>query len=107
MPSRAKSRRTNLESKAFKSEIIRLRGKRKSIVEIAKLMGVSKQYVSSVLINAGMGPRAEMREKMREKKSAKMRAENDDIDATISRLEKRGDYSLAGWLAVLAQRRKI
>ena len=102
MPSRGKSRHTNLESKAFKSEIIRLRGEQKSSVEIAKRMGVSKQYVSSVLINAGMGPRAEMREK----KSAKMRAKNDDMNAAISRLEKRGEYSLAGWIAVLAQRRK-
>lgn len=102
MPSRGKSRRTNLESKAFKSEIIRLRGKQKSIVEIAKLLGVSRQYVSSVLINAGMRPSAEMREK----KSPKMQAKNDDMDATISQLEKRGENSLADWLGVLTQRRK-
>ena len=95
-------KRTNLESKAFKSEIIRLRRKRKSLVEIARQTGVSKQYVSSVLINAGLGARAEMREKKR----ARMLAKRGDINATISKLEKQGEYSLANWLAVMAQRRK-
>ena len=102
MPSGGGRKRTNLESKVFKSEIIRLREKQKSLVEIAKQMGVSKQYVSSVLISAGLGVRAEMREKKREK----MRDESGDLDATISRLEKQGEPSLAIWLAVVAQRRK-
>ncbi len=102
MPNGGGRKRTNLESKAFKSKIIRLRGKKKSLVEIAKQMGVSKQYISSVLIKAGLGARAEMREKKREK----MRAGNGDIDATISSLEKQGEYSLASWVAAVAQRRK-
>ena len=76
------------------------------LVEIAKQMGVSKQYVSNVLINAGMGARAEMREKKSAKMREKMRAKAGDIDAAKSRLEKEGVYSLAGWLAVLEQRRK-
>ena len=102
MPTRGGRRRTDLESKAFKSEIIRLRDKQKSIVEIAKKLGVSKQYVSNVLISIGMGVRAEMREK----RCAKVRAKKGDIVETISQLEKRGDLSLASWLKVLAQRRK-
>jgi 5-enolpyruvylshikimate-3-phosphate synthase len=102
MPTRGGRKRTDMESRAFKSEIIRLRGEQKSLVEIAKEMGVSKQYVSSVLINAGLGARAEMGEKRR----AKMRAKDGNIDATISRLEKQGEYSLASWIGVVAQRRK-
>ena len=102
MPRGSGRKRTNLESKAFKSEIIRLRVKKKSLVEIAKRMGVSKQYISSVLINAGLGVRAEMREK----KIEKMRAKKGNIDATISSLENQGEYLLASWVAVVAKRRK-
>jgi hypothetical protein len=102
MPSGSGRKRTDRESKAFKSEIIELRGKQKSIVEIAKHMRVTKQYVSRVLIEAGQGIRTEQCEK----RCATMRARKDDVDETISRLEKHGEYSLANSLRIIAQRRK-
>jgi hypothetical protein len=80
MPSKGGRRRTNLESKAFKAEIIRLRGKQRSIVQIGKQLQVSRQYVSSVLINAGLGGRGEMR--------AKEEVEKGDEQQSISCLEQ-------------------
>jgi hypothetical protein len=98
MPTGGGRKRTDRESEAFKSKIIKLRGKQKSIVEIAKHLGVTKQYVSRVLIEVGQEISAEQ--------CAKMRAKKDDIDETISRLEKHGEYSLANSLRIIAQRRK-
>jgi hypothetical protein len=80
MPSKGGRRRTNLESKAFKAKIIRLRGKQKSIVQIGKQLHVSRQYVSSVLIEAGLGGRGEMR--------GKEEVEKGDDEQSISRLEQ-------------------
>ena len=57
MPSRRGHKRIALESQAFKSEIIKLRAQNKSIVKIAEKMNVSRQYVSLVLIEAGLGDR--------------------------------------------------
>jgi len=102
MPARGGRKRTNLESKAFKSEIIRLRGEKRSIVEIARKMGVSRQYVSSVLIDAGQRGRVVMGEK----RQANLRARDVGIGTTITRLEKQGEPSLASWLGVVAKRRK-
>ena len=65
MPTGGGRKRTNLESKAFKSKIIKLRAQNKSIVKIAKQMNVSKQYVSLVLTEAGQGVGAELRVKRR------------------------------------------
>lgn len=98
MPSRGGRRRTDSQSDAFKAEIIKLRSQEKSIIEIAKQLHVSKQYVSSVLIEAGLGGRSKLR--------AKGEAENGDLGQEISRLEQKEDHTLASWLRVLKQRRK-
>jgi hypothetical protein len=103
MPSRGGRKRTDRESLAFKLKVIKLRGQNKSIVEIAKQMGVTRQYVSLVLIGAGLG---KVKDKQRKKKRPKMRAKDDNIDADILRLEQQGEYSLANSLRVLARRRK-
>ncbi|HEX8184590.1 MAG TPA: hypothetical protein VF747_07555 [Blastocatellia bacterium] len=106
MPTRGRHRRTNLESKAFKSNIIKLRGQNKSIVKIAREMKVSRQYVSLVLIEAGLGGRTEPREKREDSISGKKKAKEDEIKKEVSRLEEHGEHSLASWLQNMAQRRK-
>ena len=98
MPSRGGRRRTDSQSDAFKAEIIKLRSQEKSIVEIAKQLHVSKQYVSSVLIEAGLGGRGKLR--------AKGEHENGRLNQDISRLEQKEEHTLASWLRVLEQRRK-
>lgn len=98
MPSRGGRRRTNLESKTFKLEIIKLRSQQKSIVEIGKQLHVSRQYVSSVLIEAGLGGKRKL--------PAKEEAEKGDVEQAISRLEQQEEHALANLLRVLAQRRK-
>lgn len=113
MPTGGGRKRTNLESKAFKSKIVELRAQNKSLGKIAEEMKVSRQYVSSVLIEAGLGVKPELREKRLARindkmraESDKMRAKEDEIEKEISRLEQGGEYSLASWLRVAAQRRK-
>ncbi len=98
MPSRGKTRRTDAQSEIFKAEIIKLRSQQKLIVEIAKQLQVSKQYVSSVLIDAGLGGKSKLR--------AKGEAEKGDIEQDISRLERKEEQTLASLLRLLAQRRK-
>jgi transposase-like protein len=106
MSSGGRRKRTNSESKVFKSKIIELRAQNESIVKIAKQMGVTRQYVSLVLNEAGLGGRSGLPEKKRIRLNDKMRPEKDDIDTNISRLEQRGDYTLASLLRVVSQRRK-
>jgi transposase-like protein len=98
MPSRGGRRRTDSQSDAFKAEIIKLRSQEKSIVEIAKQLHVSKQYVSSVLIEAGLGGRGKLRAEGAHRKG--------HIGQDISRLEQKEEHTLASWLRVLEQRRK-
>ena len=113
MPSRRARKRTDRESEAFKAEIIKLRGQRKSTVQIGKELGVSRQYVSAVLIEAGQGIRAEQRAKKQAliaKKQAmingQMRSEKERIEQDISRLKQQEEDTLASWVRVLVQRRK-
>ena len=98
MPGRSGRRRTDAQSQILKGEIIKLRGQEKSIVEIAKQVQVSKQYVSSVLIQAGLGGRGKLR--------VEAEAEAGNIEQDISRLEQQEEYGLAGSLRGLLQRRK-
>ena len=98
MPSRGGRKRTNSQSETFKAEIIKLRGLEKLIGEIAKQLHVSKQYVSNVLIDAGLGGKGTSR--------ANGAAKKGDIERDISRLEQQEEHTLASWLRVLAQRRK-
>ena len=106
MPSRDRRKRTNLESKAFKSEIIKLRSQRKSTTQIGQELGVSRQYVSAVLIKAGLGIRAEQRAKKQALINGQMRSEKERVEQDISRLEQQGEHTLASWLRDLVQRRK-
>jgi transposase-like protein len=105
MPNRGGRNRTGSESRAFKAKIINLRAQQKSIVKIAKQMGVSRQYVSLVLNEAGLGGRIRMPKEKRSGIKDKTRPKDDDIDTDISRLERRGNYSLAYMLRAVAKRR--
>ncbi|HEX5733988.1 MAG TPA: hypothetical protein VF131_14230 [Blastocatellia bacterium] len=98
MPGRGGRKRTDSQSETFKAEIIKLRSQDKSIVEIARQLHVSKQYVSSVLIEARPGGRGKLR--------ARGVAKKGDIEQDISRLEQQEEHTLAGWLRFLAERRK-
>lgn len=95
-------KRTGRESLAFKSKIIRLRAQKKSIVQIAEQVKVSRQYVSLVLIEAGLGGKIKLRKK---KRPAKKQPMSNNICADISRLEQQGEYSLASRLRDLMRRR--
>jgi hypothetical protein len=106
MPSRGGRTRTNSESRLFKAKIINLRAQNKSIVEIAKQLEVSRQYVSMVLNEAGLGGRIGLSEEKRARVKTSTRPKDDDIDKDISRLERRGDYTLANSLRDVAKQRK-
>jgi predicted transcriptional regulator len=104
---RSAHKRTGRESEAFKAEIIKLRSQRKSAVEIAKELGVTRQYVSAVLIEAGRGIRAEQRAEKRARIAGELRSEKERIENAISRLEQRGEHTLAEMLrAIVARRNK-
>jgi transposase-like protein len=100
MPARGKGRRTATESRAFKSEIIKLRAQDKSIVKIAEQMGVSRQYVSLVLNEAGLGG------KLRKKREISINGMEDDPETNVSRLEQHGEHALASLLRAVTQRCK-
>jgi hypothetical protein len=104
MPDRAGHQRTHRESEAFKSEIIKLRSQNKSIVEIAKELNVTKQYVSLVLREAGLGARVGNREKRLAEINDQMRGQEEELEKQVSLLEEQGEYTLANWLRLLARR---
>lgn len=106
MPDRDGNQRTYRESEALKSKIIKLRAQKKSIVEIAKELNLTKQYVSLVLREAGLGARAADREKRLAEINDQLRAKEQELEKQVSRLEEQGDYALANWLRVLAKRGK-
>jgi transposase-like protein len=92
MPANFARKRTDAESQAFKAKIVRLRSKNKSMAEIAQELGITKQYVSLVLNEVGMGGKLVGGGHM-----ARVRAKSDDgeVRATIARLQRKGDYTLA------------
>jgi transposase-like protein len=103
MPSKLAHKRTDAESQAFKAKIVSLRGEGKSMTEIAREVGVTKQYASLVLNEVGLGGKP-----VRGKPLAKVQArsdENDEVEATIAQLQRQGDYTLAGNLRVMLERR--
>ncbi|HYP26916.1 MAG TPA: hypothetical protein VE262_09375 [Blastocatellia bacterium] len=97
-----RGRRTGPESRAFKKEILRLRAGGESITKIARRLRVSKQYVSLVLIEAGQGG------KRSKNKTAAERPDDSSerAQAAAAELEGHGEYTMAGLLRVLAERRK-
>lgn len=97
-----RGKRTEPESRAFKNEILRLRAGGDSIIKIAERLKVSKQYVSLVLIEAGKGTRR-IKRKPAEKKP---KDSNEQVQAAAAGMEGKGEYTMAGLLRVLADRRK-
>jgi predicted transcriptional regulator len=103
MPSKLAYKRTNTESQTFKAKIISLRREGKSITEIAQELGITKQYVSLVLYEVGLGGKL-----VSSTPIAKVQARRDDIDevqATIAKLQRQGHYTLADNLRVMLERR--
>lgn len=98
MANKQKRRRTKAQGRTFKARIVRLRRKGKTISEIGQLVGVSKQYVSQVLIRAGLsGPIKGRRRARRDKHSR-------EVEAAIARLREQDEYRLADWLQCMARR---
>jgi len=96
-----RGKRTEPESRAFKKEILKLRAGGTSIIKIAKRLHVSKQYVSLVLIEAGQGVK-------RSKNRPADKRPNDydeQVRAAAAGMEGQGEYTMAGLLRVLAERR--
>jgi hypothetical protein len=102
MSGRSTPEKTAAESRAFKEKILKLRAGGKSIVEIGHQLGVSKQYVSIVLIEAGQGGK-----RINSRPTARRSTEesNKQLQATIARLEEQGKYTLAESLREVAERR--
>jgi predicted transcriptional regulator len=103
MPSKLARKRTDAESQAFKAKIVSLRRKCKSMVEIAQELGITKQYVSLVLNEAGLGGKLVNRTP-----NARVQAGRDcygGVEATIAQLQQEGDYTLADNLRLILKRR--
>jgi predicted transcriptional regulator len=103
MPSKHARKRTDAESQAFKAKIVGLRGKGKSMTEIAQELGITKQYASLVLNEVGLGGKL-----VRDTPIAKVQARrdyNDEVQAAIAQLKRQGDYALADNLRVMLERR--
>jgi transposase-like protein len=82
-------KRTNQESRAFKARIVDLRSRGKPAAEIARELGVTRQYVSLVLAQTGVANARSRYE------GAKPVGTTPDLLAAIARLEQQGQSSLA------------
>jgi transposase len=80
--------------------IIKLREENISILEIARRLQVSKQYVSLVLNEAGQGGR-----KVNLKPHAQKPADDTKELHAAAKIEGRGEYTMAGLLRTVAERR--
>lgn len=103
MPGKSTRRRTDAESQSFKAKIVSLRGDGKSMTEIARELGITKQYASLVLNEVGLGGKP-----VRGKPIAKVRVSRDDkaeVQATIAQLQRQGQYMLADNLRLMLERR--
>ena len=96
MPGR---RRTNQQSQVFKAKIARLKRQGKTNTEICGELGVSKQYVSVVLVRAGL--------RERRKRGAPKQPEDITTNDSpmIERLKQKGEQGLAEMLRVVLDRR--
>ena len=90
-------------SNDLKAEIKRLREEGKKMDEIGQALGVTKQYVSLVLKQGVKNwiPRAQKPRRRKIDKALRRKRQ-----ATISRLEKRGELELANRLRIIEQRRR-
>lgn len=102
MPGRRTPKRTATESRAFKEKILKLRAGGKSIVEIGHQLGVSKQYVSIVLIEAGQGGK---RINSRPTDKSSSEENNKQMQAAITQIEEQEEHTMAGLLREVAERR--
>lgn len=79
-----------------------MRADGESIIKIARRLRVSKQYVSLVLIEAGEGGR-----NSRIKRAADGSTDsNQQMQAALEQMEWQGEYTLAGLLRTVVERRK-
>ena len=98
----AGKKRNNHESRAFKAKIADLKREGKTYAEICREMGVSRQYVSAVLIEAGL---ADGRKRRAPKQPEEAAAH---VTSMIERLERKGDEGLAEMLrGVLGRNGKV
>jgi orotate phosphoribosyltransferase-like protein len=93
-------KRTNKESLVFKAKIAKLKKQGGSGAEIARELGVTKQYVSLVLTQAGL---ADVRRPSVPRKPKEFRTER---IATISQLEQQGETILSEMLRATLDRRR-
>jgi transposase-like protein len=103
MPSKLAHKRTDAESQAFKAKIVSLRVEGYSMTEIAQELGITKQYVSLVLNEVGLGGKP-----VRATSIAKVKAkrdDNDEMQATIAQLQRQAHYKLAESLRAMLERR--
>ena len=67
---------------------------------------MTRQYVSAVLKEAGQGIREEQRAKKQARTEAQTRSKKEAVEKSISQMEQRGEYTMAGLLRAVAERRK-
>lgn len=91
-------KRTNQQSQLFKAEIAALKKRGKSLAEIARELGVSKQYVSQVLVQAGLA------DGRRHNKREKPDDATVQVIATVDRLEQQEHLGLAEKLREILDR---
>ena len=96
----ARKKRTKQESRALRDKIAELKKQGRQPKEIASELGVTRQYVSLVLAQAGL---AEGRKRSVPKKPQKSSTEVID---TISRLERQGEAGLSEMLRETLDRRR-
>jgi predicted transcriptional regulator len=98
----ARKKRTNNESRAFKAEIADLKRQGKTNAEICRELGVTRQYVSAVLIEAGLAEGKKRRAPKQTKDS------EPHVISLIDRLEQKGNQGLAEVLrGVLGRNGKV
>lgn len=90
--------RSNQESRSFKAKIKKLKKQGKPDAEIARELGVTRQYVSIVLIRAGLAGRSKRTGEV------KVRETSPEAKATIDRLEQQGERGLAEKLRLVLER---
>jgi predicted transcriptional regulator len=101
MPSRLARKRTDAESREFKAKIVSLRRVGKSMTKIAEELEISKQYVSLVLNELGLGGKVGTGVSVAEVPAKS----KDEVQKTISQLQRQEHYTLAEGLRNMLYRR--
>jgi hypothetical protein len=94
-------KRTNEESLAFKGRILELKMQGRPAAEIAREFGVTRQYVSLVLAQAGVANGRARYGKV------KPHGPSTEVIDIVSRLEQQGQSSLAEKLRVVLSRSEM